>query len=207
MLRIQGGTPISRKNHHKPNEPHRKRPPCPQCPQKAGADHFRPPDPAGPHAGCIKHPLPPPPLWNPKIGTERVFAPNQSISQTRKLRGECLPGSHHYLVDEQGQSPGVHTGGGVPDWENASLSFAAGPSSTLPLSGPEVYRPPSPPAHPAPACGVQNPHRAGDKAGGCGAHPSRVQPPLAALVPPPVGEGRGGPPLQQRCDSSNISGL
>ena len=84
MLRIQGGTPISRRNQHKPNDPHRKRPPCPQCLQQTGADHLRPPGPSWPHAGHISTPAPQ--LRNPNTGPERVFASKQSISQTRKLR-------------------------------------------------------------------------------------------------------------------------
>lgn len=205
MLRIQGGTPISRRNQHKPNDPHRKRPPCPQRPQQAGADHLRPPGPSWPHAGHISTPAPR--LRNPNTGPERGFASKQSISQTRKLRRGVSSRFTPPLSGRAGPKPRRLPRGRRPRLGEVLFPLLLDRAQPCPSAAQKsTSHPCLPHTLPLPA-GSRTRTGQGTRLGAAGPHPSRVQPRLAALVPPPMGEGRGGPPLQQRCDSNNISGL
>ena len=152
---------------------------------------------------------PAPRLRNPSIGTERVFASNQSISQTRKLRRGVSSRFIPLLSGRAGPKPQRTSTPGSASQTGRSPLFPllldrAQPSPSAAQKS--TTHPRLPHTLPLPA-GSRTRTGQGTRLGAAGGHPSRVQPLLAALVPPPMGEGRGGPPLQQRCDSNNISGL
>lgn len=124
--------------------------------------------------------IPAPPLWNPQIGTERVFAPNQSISQTRKLRvsSRFTP----LLGGLGGQSRNLSTPGRRPRQENASFLCCwteLNPAPQRPRKS--TAHPHLPHTLPLPA-GSQNPAQGRGQKQGAAGRTLRGSAPLAALV-------------------------
>lgn len=185
MEGIQGGTHISRRDQHKPNDPHRKCPPQSTVPAGRNGPRQAPP---------------PPPHGIPKYRLKGLCIQATPFRQgSRGGRGEVTP----LLSGRAGPKPRCLHQGRCPRLGTTPLSFLCSWTELTPAP-----QRPGPPPPPAPICRVQNQHQ-GTRLGAAGRTLHGPSPPPAAPVPPPAEEGeeRWGRPLQQRCDSDNISKL
>lgn len=132
----------------------------------------------------------PPPQRNPKISTEGSLHPTNSLHtrKQRRERGDVFQVTP-LLSGRAGPKPRCLHQGRCPRLGRLlSLSFAAGPSSPLPLSGPDLPRPPH---IPPPSAGSRTSTRGPgwELRGAPFTGPARPSPPRFLLLP---GRGRRG---------------